>query len=70
MDGLVEDGFILVGGPVGNHRQTLHVVEAADEDEVRGRLARDPWARGRLLEIGSIHPWALWLDFRGKDGRR
>jgi uncharacterized protein YciI len=64
MDGLVEDGFILVGGPIGDHRQTLHVVEASDEDEVRRRVAQDPWAHSGLLEIGSIEPWALWLDFR------
>jgi uncharacterized protein YciI len=64
MDGLVEDGLIVLGGPVGDHRQTLHVVEAADEQEVRRRLAEDPWAHAGLLEIGSIRPWALWLDFR------
>jgi uncharacterized protein YciI len=64
MDGLVDDGFLLVGGPVGDQRQTLHVVEAADEAEVRRRFAADPWAGPGLLEIGSIEPWALWLDFR------
>lgn len=64
MDGLVEDGFILLGGPVGEHRQTLHVVEAADEREVRRRVAEDPWAHGGLLKVGSIQPWALWLDSR------
>lgn len=64
MDGLVEDGFILLGGPVGDRRQTLHVVAAADEQEVRRRLAEDPWARAELLAIGSIEPWELWLDFR------
>jgi uncharacterized protein YciI len=70
MDGLVEDGFILVGGPVGDRRQTMHLVEAEDEEDVRGRIAGDPWARGRLLEVGSIQPWALWLDFRNTDGGR
>lgn len=64
MDGLVEHGFILLGGPVGDWRQTLHAVEAADEQEVRRRLAEDPWARAELLKVGSIQPWALWLDFR------
>jgi len=64
MDGLVADGFILFGGPLGNGQQTLHVVEAQDEDQVRRRLAEDPWARAGLLEVGSIQPWALWLDFR------
>lgn len=64
MDLLVVDRFILLGGPVGDHRQTLHVVEAIDDEHVRQRLADDPWARAGLLEIGSIQPWALWLDFR------
>jgi uncharacterized protein YciI len=64
MDGLVADGFILLGGPVGDGQQTLHVVDAHDDDEVRRRLAEDPWARTGLLDVGSIRPWALWLDFR------
>lgn len=63
-DSLVEDGTILFGGPVGDHRQTLHVVEAANENEIRRRLAEDPWAQARLLAIGSIQPWTFWLDFR------
>jgi hypothetical protein len=29
MDGLVDDGFIILGGPVGDGEQTLHIVEAA-----------------------------------------
>lgn len=64
MDRLVAEGFILLGGPVGDRSRTLHLVEAADEDEVRRRLAEDPWAPAGLLEAGSIEPWALWLDFR------
>jgi uncharacterized protein YciI len=64
MDGLMADRFILFGGPVGDGEQTLHVVEAEDEDQIRRRVAEDPWALGGLLEVGSIRPWALWLDFR------
>jgi hypothetical protein len=64
MVGLVDDGFILLGGPVGDHRQTLHVIQAADEEDIRRRLAEDRWAQAELREIGSIRPCALWLDFR------
>jgi uncharacterized protein YciI len=67
MDGLVDEGFIILGGPVGvgdPPEETLHAVEAADEEEIRARLARDPWARAGLLRVGSIEPWALWLDGR------
>jgi uncharacterized protein len=64
MDGLVADGFILLGGPVGDGDQTLHLVEAANEAEIRQRLAVDPWAVAGLLTVGEVRPWALWLDFR------
>jgi uncharacterized protein YciI len=64
MDGLVADGFVLLGGPLGDRRQRLLAVEAADKEEVRRRIAEDPWIQDRMLEVGSIQPWALWLDFR------
>jgi uncharacterized protein YciI len=64
MDGLVDEGFIILGGPVGDGEQTLHVVEAADENQIRTRLAGDPWASAGLLQIGTVETWALWLDSR------
>jgi len=64
MDGLVDDGFVILGGPVGDGEQTLHVVQAADEKEIEARLAGDPWASAGLLRIGTIERWALWLDSR------
>jgi hypothetical protein len=59
MDGLVDDGFIILGGPVGEGNppeETLHAVEAADEDEIRTRLAgiRGP-GQGRC-ESGRSSP--------------
>ena len=70
MDGLVNDGFIILGGPLGNGEQTLHVVEAADENEIATRLAEDPWASAGLLRIGTIERWALWLDSRSGNPER
>jgi uncharacterized protein len=64
MDDLVTDGFIVVGGPLGNGNRTLHLVEAPDEASIQARLAQDPWALADLLRIGSVEPWALWLDGR------
>ena len=64
MDRLVADGVILLGGPVGDRRRTLHVARAADETSLRERMAADPWARAGRLGVGSIEPGELWLDFR------
>jgi citrate lyase subunit beta/citryl-CoA lyase len=69
MDGLVDGGFLVLGGPVGDGETTLHVVEAADENEIAARLAADPWAAAGLLRIGVIEPWALWLDSRPRTPR-
>jgi uncharacterized protein YciI len=66
MDGLVDDGFVILGGPVGAGQETLHVVQAADRGAVVTRWARDPWATAGLLEVGMIEPWQLWLDGRGR----
>jgi hypothetical protein len=68
MDGLVEDRFLIVGGPIGNGERTLHLIDATGEDEIRTRVADDPWASAGLLEVGSIEPWALWLDGRERRG--
>ena len=64
MDSLVADGTIIVGGPLADGSRTLHAVQATDEDEIRSRLAADPWAAADMLRVGSIEPWALWLDSR------
>jgi hypothetical protein len=66
MDGLVADGFIVVGGPLGNGYRTLHLVTADSAGQIEARMAQDPWAAMRLLVIGSVEPWALWLDGRSR----
>ena len=61
MDGLVEDGFIVLGGVLGDEVRTAHAVEAASEDEIRERLARDPWS-GSHLVVDSIDAWTIRLQ--------
>jgi uncharacterized protein YciI len=61
MDGLVADGMVLLGGPVGDGETVLLAMEAADEDAVRTRMAADPWAPAGLLVLGDVRPWSLWL---------
>ena len=68
MDGLVDEGFIVLGGPLGDEHRVVHVVEAGSEDEIRATLARDPWS-GTHLEIAAIEPWALRLDGRSRASR-
>jgi uncharacterized protein YciI len=71
MDGLVEQGFIVLGGPledVDHGRDTLHVVSAPSEVAIRTRLADDPWAKNGMLSVKSIERWTVLLDGRPGSG--
>src|ERR671934_113253 len=63
MDGLVDDGFVVLGGPLADEVRTAHVVEAESEDAVRATWARDPWSETHL-RVESIDPWTIRLDGR------
>jgi uncharacterized protein YciI len=62
MDGLVDDGFILLGGPLEGDRETLHVVRAPSEEAIRDRLAEDPWHANGMLRVARIERWTVLLD--------
>jgi hypothetical protein len=63
MDGLVDEGFIVLGGPLDDEERVVHVVEADSEKAIRDTLDRDPWSESHLI-IDSIDPWTLRLDSR------
>jgi len=62
MDALVDDGFVVLGGPVGegDGDDTLQVVDAESEFAIRSRLGEDPWGED-MLATKSIEPWSVWL---------
>ena len=63
MDELVDQGFIVLGGPLADEERVVHVVEAESEEGVRATLARDPWSETHL-RVETIDPWTLRLDAR------
>src|SRR5262245_45322387 len=63
MDGLVDDGFLVLGGPLYDEVRVVHAVEAGSEAEIRATLARDPWS-GSHLEVDAVEPWTIRLDGR------
>ena len=63
MDALVDDGFLVLGGPLADEDRVVHVVEAGSPEEVRATLARDPWS-GTHLVVDAIDPWTIRLDGR------
>jgi uncharacterized protein YciI len=62
MDALVEEGAIVLGGPIGEGEDgdVLLVFDMASEAEIRARLSEDPWI-GTVLTVKSVEPWSVWL---------
>jgi uncharacterized protein YciI len=70
MNALEAEGFVLLGGTLDDGKASanaaaaanaLLVIRARDEEEVRWRLAADPWAKSGLLGVASVRPWTLRL---------
>ena len=62
MDSLVEEGLVVLGGPMGegDGENVLLVIDCDGESEIHARLAEDPWADG-MLTTASVKPWSVWL---------
>jgi uncharacterized protein YciI len=62
MNALADQGFVLFAGPLAGTEsgrlRALLIVDAETEDEVRSRLADDPWVHHTdRLVITKIEPW-------------
>jgi len=62
IDGLVDDGFITLGGPLEDEGGAVLVVRAESEDDVRRTLSHDPWYREGMLELMSVKCWTIFID--------
>jgi uncharacterized protein YciI len=65
MEALAADGFVVLGGPIGDGSRTLLVIEADSEEEIHERLAADPWVPLDLLRVATIEPWEILLRSSG-----
>jgi len=63
MDGLVDSGFVVLGGPLADEHRVVLAIEAGSDDEVRATLARDPWS-GTHLVVDAVDAWTIRLDGR------
>jgi uncharacterized protein YciI len=68
IDQLVDDGFILMGGPLigrdGLPEGAVLIVNAQDENEVTEKLKDDPWFEHGILELESVKRWEIFIDVR------
>ena len=62
VDGLANEGRVLLGGPLGDpdFGSAVLVFRAQSEAEIRKLLAEDPWM-DRILTIDRIQQWLIWV---------
>lgn len=65
MNALAADGFVLLGGPLGDGERILLIVDAESEGAVEARLADDPWTPMGLLRLARVEPWDILLGDAG-----
>lgn len=63
IDRLVDEGFIMMGGPFDDGGAML-IVRADGEDQVREKMKDDPWYQKGMLELESIKHWQIFIDER------
>jgi uncharacterized protein YciI len=63
MNRLADAGLVLFAGPLAGSEKArlraLLIVDMDSEDDIRHRLAADPWVRTDRMVITSIEPWTL-----------
>jgi uncharacterized protein YciI len=64
IDQLVDDGSILMGGPLIDEGGSLLIFNAEDENEVREKLRNDPWAKQGILKLENVKRWEIFIDER------
>ena len=64
MDQLTAEGFIVLGGPLGegDGEDALLVINAPDEDAIIATSKNDPWIKAGILEIKTIQRWTIFLE--------
>lgn len=65
MDDLYAESFLVLVGPLEGTSDVLLIARANDVEEVRARLATDPWIKNGLLREISAAPWTLRLGALG-----
>ncbi len=62
MNKLVDDGYIVLGGPLGDESKILLVFNADSESTIKSQMAPDPWIQKGIRQIIRIEPWEILLE--------
>ncbi len=64
MDALVDDGFVILGGPLDDAEKVLLIINAESRQAIEARLVDDPWMPMKIRRIAKVERWEILLDAR------
>ena len=62
INALVDEGNVLLGGPLPDGGGALLVMRAPDAQTIRDRLAGDPWYVNKILRLVDVKRWEILID--------
>lgn len=62
INALVDEGNVLLGGPLEDEGGALLVMRAPDAQTIRDRLANDPWYVNKILQLADVKRWEVFID--------
>lgn len=62
INALIDEGDVLLGGPLDDEGGAVLVIRAPDAETVRARLADDPWYRHEILRLVDVKRWVVLID--------
>lgn len=62
IDALVDEGNVLLGGPLSDEGGAVLVMRGPDAGAIRARLADDPWYRHEILRLVDVKRWEILID--------
>jgi len=62
MDAFVDDGFIILGGPLDGEERILLVINAESRQAIEARFVADPWISTGVRRIAKVERWEILLN--------
>jgi len=62
VDGLVDRGTVVMGGPYSDNSGTMMLLEGVDADEAERILADDPFIENQVFLLEEIREWTIVVD--------
>jgi uncharacterized protein YciI len=62
VDGLVERGTFVMGGPLADWSGSLVLLEGVTAEEARELVLQDPFVANGVFELDNVSAWNVYVD--------